>query len=56
MGKQLTINKFYEIRFGVAHGFVGKLVAYDAKENKATIQVEENLIINTNGENLKIAD
>ena len=33
-----------------------KLVAYDAKENKATIQVEENLIINTNSENLKIAD
>lgn len=56
MGKVLTINKFYEIRFGVAHGFIGKLVAYDAVENKVTIQVEDNLIINTNSENLKLVD
>lgn len=56
MGKQLTINKLYEIKFGIAHGFIGKLVAHDALENKGIIQVEENLTINTNSESLKLAD
>lgn len=56
MGKQLIINAFYLIRYGIAHGFVGKLVVYDAKANKATIQVENNLTINTNSENLKLVD
>ena len=56
MGKQLIINAFYEIRYGLTRGFKGKLVAYDAIANKATIQVEENLTINTNSENLKLVD
>ena len=56
MGKQLIINAFYEIKCGLTHGFKGKLVAYDAIANKATIQVEENLTINTNSENLKLVD
>ena len=56
MGKQLIINAFYEIRYGLTHGFKGKLVAYDAIANKATIQVHENLTINTNSENLKLVD
>ena len=54
MGKQLIINAFYEIKCGFTLGFKGKLVAYDAIANKATIQVEENLTINTNSENLKL--
>lgn len=56
MGKQLIINDFYEIRYDLTRGFEGKLVDYDAIANKATIQVEENLTINTNSENLKLAD
>lgn len=56
MGKVLIINRFYEIRYGITHGFQGKLIAYDAMENKATIQVEENLTINTNSENLKLLE
>ena len=56
MGKQLIINAFYEIKCGLTHGFKGKLVAYNAIANKATIQVEENLTINTNSENLKLVD
>ena len=35
MGKQLIINAFYEIRYGLTRGFKGKLVAYDAIANKA---------------------
>ena len=56
MGKQLIINAIYEIAEGVTHGFKGRLVAYNACVNKAEIQVEENLIINTNSENLILVD
>lgn len=56
MGKQLIINALYEIRNGLTHGVKGKLVAYNALSNKATIKVEENLTINTNSENLKLVD
>jgi len=56
MGKVLIINRFYEIKQGLTHGFQGKLIAYDAMENKATIQVEVNLTINTNSENLELVE
>jgi len=50
MGKVLIINRFYEIKQGLTHGFQGKLIAYDAME------VEVNLTINTNSENLELVE
>lgn len=56
MGEQLIINALYEIKHGSIKGIKGKLVAYDALSNEATIQLEDNLTINTNSENLKLVD
>ncbi|VDG73420.1 Uncharacterised protein [Clostridium carnis] len=41
MGKQLTINKFYEIRFGVAHGFVGNLLLMMQKKIKQQFKLKK---------------
>lgn len=56
MGKQLVINKFYIVKNGILCGVEGKLVAYNALENEATIKVDQHASIITKSENLELTD
>lgn len=54
MGKVLIINREYVILEGRLDGTVGRLVAYDAFKNEATLRLDELTLVTTNSENLEL--
>lgn len=56
MGKVLIINRVYKIKEGKLKGFKGKLVIYNALENKASLYADKYSLITTNSENLELEE
>lgn len=56
LGKVLIINREYVILKGYLDGIVGKLVAYNAIENEATLKLDDLTQVITTSENLQLID
>lgn len=56
MGNVLIINRKYAILKGKLEGTIGKLVAYDALANEATLRLDDLTLVVTNSENLVLME
>jgi hypothetical protein len=57
LGIQLIVNRLYKIDKDIIEPtkeIIGKLVAYNAIKNEATLQLSENIFVTTESQNLKL--